>query len=440
MYTIKSNIILWDNGMFQREIDFTKPFIAFLKLQHLVPLVESDATTPAACALQKLVDLEDRKGYESLCKQYEDIGLNFRLTDGVVYQVEDVGNQLGIQIAVQVKGQSITWYFWGNGVKDQYPQAFRDILFKAASDCHQEVENGCDLYYRGSNALHVKTMHTKEDEANMNHNHYRCKQDVTPNDFKQHLQAFLTHESHDFFFLHGETKDICDAYELHYHLYTKPREELSGYSYKNMYRCAEEQRLEEADVIEFCLFGEQQEPCRINETELKIDYDCARRKIELAITRAKDASAIELLEKEIAHLKSDYEALLAYRLQGGIRALGAERIMTRQVKGSSLPVQKATLRDDSVGAVPKIPEWAISLINKVSKAKTKMQKQLADEARIATATSALSSLQKPDDTNPSANPSQTISITQAGLSLFDQKSKDLATPSQPKTDNPLCVS
>jgi hypothetical protein len=71
---------------------------------------------------------------------------------------------------------------------DETTQTFRDELYSSAAIGHLKVEKHCERYYRGTNSLHVKKMHTNEAESGFNHNHYRVSEgDVTPADVLQHL-------------------------------------------------------------------------------------------------------------------------------------------------------------------------------------------------------------------------------------------------------------
>lgn len=165
----------------------------------------SKADTPYAEALQAAYDAEDSVGYQRLLSQFraeiaEKEGADakarhdFRLTDGKIYEITDEGEAIDARINLMVKGSSITWSF--QTPKDETHQSFRDEIFKTAAIAHQCVEHGCETYYRGSNAYHIKKMHTHEFEANFNHNHYRLVNDmpVTPSDLEEHLRAFYSQE------------------------------------------------------------------------------------------------------------------------------------------------------------------------------------------------------------------------------------------------------
>lgn len=40
------------------------------------------------------------------------MGLSFRQTKGEVYLTRNEGETVDVEVAIQVKGNSLTWYFW----------------------------------------------------------------------------------------------------------------------------------------------------------------------------------------------------------------------------------------------------------------------------------------------------------------------------------------
>lgn len=359
------------------------PFFVFLTKKHTLSKVTSyDASTSeSARELQLLIDAGNNVEYRKRLANLREEGKTFRLTDMRVYETKDEGETIDVKVALQVKGYSITWYFWVKDGKDQYPQDFRDLLYKAAGECHTKVTNGCDLYYRGSNAFHVKTMHHLEIEANHNHNHYRMKdnQPVTPKDLREHLTAFKTHEVHDIFFEEGEVETLCGMFDKFYEKWTHKREdELSP---EEEYMSQPSQRLNEADLIEFNLFGLQQEPCRISVEELQLDFDHAREAIESSII----SNDTRLLQDEIEKLIKEFDALMEYRKVGGSRGLGAERAMTRQIEGSTMPtIPTVADKDDAIGIkVPVIPEWAVHAQKSIAIARQKVEEMAQKTKMIA---------------------------------------------------------
>ncbi|AHE67296.1 hypothetical protein [Legionella oakridgensis] len=360
------------------------PFFVFLKKVHTLPKVTSyDAShSPEARELQRLLDANDTVEYGKKLREFQEAGKTFRLTDMIVYETRDEGEKIDVRVALQVKGHSITWYFWVPDGKDQYPQAFRDRLYGAAAECHTKVERGCDLYYRGSNAFHVKTMHHLEIEAAHNHNHYRIRdnQPVTPKDLTEHLQAFKTHEVHEEFFEAGEVDELCARFaEFHARWTHKEGEALS---LEEQYLSHPSQRLNAADILEFRIFGLQQEPCRISVDELRIDFESARRTIEAAVVHGSDPDK-DALAAQVHRMEEEFRALIAYRAVGGSRGLGSERAMTRQIEGSTLPtIEVVAEKDDSLGvSMPRIPEWAIRAREAVERARLEVEEaaRKADE-------------------------------------------------------------
>ena len=310
-------------------------------------------------------------------------GKQFRVTKGIVYEMVERDEEVTITIYVQVKGHSLTWYFWAPGAMDQYPQEFRDQLYNAAALAHKSVTRGCDLYYRGSNAVHIKLMHHLETESN--HNHYRLinNQHYTPEDFNQHMQALKLSEIHDDFFEVGEIDELCLRFSAFHAEWIKKTGNAP--SLEEEYFAQESQRLELDDIIELHMFGQQQEPCRINTAELTMDYEAARKEISEAIAAikiddgtveqcAKAIVVVKALEKRLADVEKEYRDLIVYRKIGGSRGLNSALASSRQIKGSVNPVVKQSVgTDDTLGKeVPDVPEWAKNLLTAVQLSKEKM--------------------------------------------------------------------
>jgi hypothetical protein len=408
--------------MAKRESDaIPSPFLIFLKKKHKLAKVTSyDANqSEFARELQLLVNANNNVEYVKRLNELKELGKTFRLTDVKVYETKDEGETMDVRVALQVKGHSITWYFWAPDGKDQYPQVFRDKLYNAAGECHQKVKRGCDLYYRGSNAFHIKTMHHLETEAEHNHNHYRIKdnQPVVPQDLNEHLLAFKEHQHHDLFFESGEIEEICKRFSLfHAKWMHKEHDSLSKHE---RYISHHSQVLDKEDILEFKVFGLQQEPCRISVEELKLDYEKARVLIKESITGSNPLALLKL-KQEVLTMEQEFNQLLGYRKVGGSRGLGSERANTRQLKGSSLDVVEEVVRkDDSLGVVQKIPDWAIHAIKEIKKA----QQELEEKAKFARRLSLdsdreltiidkpkeveLPSLEKPKESNGLESPSRT---------------------------------
>lgn len=350
------------------------PFLYSFRKIHNVEKLTSDCTTEAARELQSLVDADDRVGYRKREAEFKHEGLTFRLTKGIVYQTFYKDERIDVRVKVQVKGFSLTWYFWVPDGMDQYPQSFRDKLYNAAAIAHKKVAAGCDLYYRGSNAIHIKRMHHDESESNHNHNHYRLVGDkpYTPEDFQQHMDALATSEICDEFFEKGELTHVCEAFARFYRDWIA--KEPGKLSKEEEYLSYRSQLLVVEDVIELNLFGRLQEPCRIVPSELKVDYESARQRIQKMVEGGTSTEEVVALLHEV---DKQYEELLGYRLVGGSRGLNSAIASSRQIEGSKNPVVTANMgMDDALGKeVPDIPSWAESVVKAVELAH---QKLLAD--------------------------------------------------------------
>jgi len=316
-----------------------KPFFYILPKVHSVTRYNIIQPTSAEASLLKALLWTGRNDeYQKMLQDYHHEGKNFVVTENGVEEIGEGGNKISIQIAVQVKKYTITWYFKTEDEhQDLYSQEWRDKLFDTAGECHLHVDRGCGLYYRGSNAWHLKTMHTGEHEAHLNHNHYRMalNQAVRPEDFAQHMQAFKQgkHDGvrEEFFASAGvsaaeEIDGICEKFKRFYTEWTLKAG--SGLSPAEEYYSDPSQQLTAEDLLEFRLFGAQQEPCRLETAELTVDYERARKRIEdeLAALKPTESSAgvaaptsasidesIAKLMAEKSKIKMEYDALLAFR-------------------------------------------------------------------------------------------------------------------------------
>ncbi len=104
-------------------------------------------------------------------------------------------------VVVATYRNTINWLVLGEMNKDS--QKFRDEIYVCASRAHNTLERGCGKYYRGTNSVHVKRLHSDPFESMYNHNHYPLgglkgadfdartfPDDVTPEEFTQHVLAF----------------------------------------------------------------------------------------------------------------------------------------------------------------------------------------------------------------------------------------------------------
>ncbi|KTD75567.1 hypothetical protein [Legionella waltersii] len=176
--------------------------------------------TKEALELQDLLDKDDRKGYgERLIElSKESNGAHeFTRIDGKIYEFLNKNEKIEVFIKFQVKKSVITWSFLAP--KDVTFQSFRDRVFNTAAMAHSCVDNSCETYYRGTDHLHIREMHSCEEEARYNHNHYRTADGgpVTPIEVYQHLVAFCAQqEGRQFITSIEERDDIILKYALYW--------------------------------------------------------------------------------------------------------------------------------------------------------------------------------------------------------------------------------
>lgn len=153
---------------------------------------------------------------EEKLKSYQKENHFFCLSEGQFYEVNP-GNFKPVQIKIQVKEGTITWYIT-NAQLNETTQEFRNQVFRTAALGHLLVKRACNKYYRGTNSMHIKRMHTSETESSLNHNHYRVENDhVTPAQFQEHLYGFLEAQKAygfaDNFLTQREADDLIKQYE-----------------------------------------------------------------------------------------------------------------------------------------------------------------------------------------------------------------------------------
>ncbi|RUR13733.1 hypothetical protein [Legionella sp. km772] len=204
------------------------PFIVDLRTMQQPKIWTSRADTDAARRLQALYDKEDSEGYKKLLAELRAEYVkekgndkrelhDFRLTDGKVFEIWDTGRTEPTSIQFMVKGSVITWSFRAG--KDETHQTWRDKVFNTAAIAHQNVEHGCETYYRGSNAYHLKKMHSHRGESDYNHNHYRLKEDrpITPKEVEEHLRAFYNQTyGKEFIPEQSEVDSIIGKYKMYW--------------------------------------------------------------------------------------------------------------------------------------------------------------------------------------------------------------------------------
>ena len=183
-----------------------------------------------------------------------------------------------ISIKFKVKGGVITWLFGTPKDEDETCQEFRDILYATAADAHEQVEFGCDKYYRGSDTYHIKKMHSCAYEVNFNHNHYRMThgKDITPKEVSEHLRAFLAHPNGKLFFPdHKEVDYIIRIFGEYWYGWTttKGRE----ISLKDQYESERSETLDILDIKEEQAGIHVQDPCHFDHAN-RTDHELANMK------------------------------------------------------------------------------------------------------------------------------------------------------------------
>ncbi|MDR3504265.1 MAG: hypothetical protein P4L79_16990 [Legionella sp.] len=425
------------------------PFFILLNKKHEVPLMHSFKSEESE-GLQLLVATGDKQEYRKKIDEYQEVGRTFRLTKGKVFETTYEDSERGLKkqtinvhVGLQVKGHSLTWYFWTKGeYMDQYPQDFRDELYNAAALAHLKVANGCDMYYRGSNAVHIKLMHHLEEESNRNHNHYRLRDNksYTPEDFNQHLRALQQSSIHSKFFAEGEVDELCDKFATHYVDWTaKEKREMSQ---EEEYFSHPSQQLDVIDVLELGLFGGMQEPCRLNPDELKLDFEKAREGIKSIVSE--DAEEELQRSQKIAELmkqvEAEYDEVLQHRKAFGSRGLHSAIASYRQIQGSQNEVVKANMgMDDAKGSKEhvKIPGWATKALDEYHKGMngliTQALKRLPDEKQMQVVIMALESLRQLDNQPESIDTALEQIKKHGGIDLLDVSSFESTTVSGVKT-------
>ena len=294
--------------------------------------------SPLAKKLQDLFDQGLNEQYDLELKSMKETGAKFRLTDGKVFQIIDSNNTLSVKIKFQVKGGTLTWYILAP--KDQTHQSFRDEVYAAAGLAHHEVTDHCEKYWRGTNSLHVKLMHTKEEEAGFNHNHYRMKDcDADPQAVYEHLLGFvkaqkeldlIDAEGKEKFLTKEEALQIYKSFEKFWIVshHAGPEKTIKLYdefihlpakdvSDVDAYKKSPEQVFTLEDVEEWETNKHKQDPCT---TDYE-DWDKFTISQRLALISA------------------------------GMRGLGAELAQTRQVAGSAYATHSTVVAKDDLVVV-----------------------------------------------------------------------------------------
>lgn len=158
-------------------------------------------------------------------------------------------------IKLQVRCDVITWYIQGEST-----QAFRDTLYTLAAASHRRMQKACDGYFRGSDSLHIKRMHTHFGESAVKHNHYRFLEgEVTPEILRNHLNGILAQEGGSDFLSEHEINEIVDKYSdcfrrEHEQYKGRPGTQLMDFLYEN--------QLTPHDKEEYEKNRHKEEPCK----------------------------------------------------------------------------------------------------------------------------------------------------------------------------------
>lgn len=264
----------------------------------------------------------------------------FRLTEGKFYEVMP-GDYKEVKLKVQVKEGTITWYFANVG-HDETTQEFRNQIFRTAALGHLLVNGACAKYYRGTNAMHVKRMHTSEKESMMNHNHYRVHDNhVTPAQFKDHLYGFLQAQKaygiENKFLTKEEADDLIEKYRKFDKSLDDQVERTKGdeqeedlRTKRELFHQQEQLKWNELDQQELRENKAIEEPCEAQEMIIPLN--------EKQITVEANGYSERILPKDWVNLldRLDRKALDIIA-KAGSEGQRSDVAHTRQVEGSVLP-------------------------------------------------------------------------------------------------------
>lgn len=260
----------------------------------------------------------------------------FRLTEGKFYEVSP-GEFKKIQIKLQVKEGTITWYFAGC-MHDETTQEYRNLIFRTAALGHVLVRDACGKYYRGTNAMHVRRMHTSEEESKINHNHYRVHDHhLTVHQFREHLEGFLKAQKaygiEDKFLNKKEVEDLIEEYEAFDKKMDAPYE--GDKTLREAYHEQEMAKWTDADKKEFEDNKGLEGVCEFEEVIIPLN----NREVTLQDTSSDQTIKIKFSEwtKYADKLGTDAFDKIAKEGSEGIMSIIAQ---TRQIEGSSLPPLK----------------------------------------------------------------------------------------------------
>lgn len=176
-----------------------------------------------------------------------------------------------VLVVVATYKNSINWLVLGEMNKDG--QKFRDEIYACAALAHNQVDRGCGKYYRGTNSVHVKRLHSDPFESMYNHNHYPLggklgadfdvcdfPDDVTPSEFRAHVMEFARqdakmHGGKSRFLSEKKAAKLADEFDKNYILEMsapKPEEPLT-------------RKYSEEDIQELIELAHQEKPCKTPE-------------------------------------------------------------------------------------------------------------------------------------------------------------------------------
>jgi hypothetical protein len=257
----------------------------------------------------------------------------FRLTEGKFYEVVP-GDYKEVRLKIQVKEGTINWYFADIG-HDETTQEFRNQVFRTAALGHLLVDGACAKYYRGTNAMHVKRMHTSENEAKINHNHYRVHDNhVTPAQFKAHLEGFLkaqkAYDIENKFLSEAEVVELIAEYQDFDNQLDEKDSNLK--TKRELFHEQEQLKWSELDKKELNKNKPIEEPCEaqemiipLNEKQISIETKSHRKE--------------KILPRDwVTHLDVLDKSALDIIAKAGSEGQKSHKAHTRQLEGSSLPV------------------------------------------------------------------------------------------------------
>lgn len=176
-----------------------------------------------------------------------------------------------VLVVVATYKNSINWLVLGEMNKDG--QKFRDEIYACAALAHNQVDRGCGKYYRGTNSVHVKRLHSDPFESMYNHNHYPLggklgadfdvcdfPDDVTPAEFRAHVMEFARqdakmHGGKSRFLSEKKAAKLADEFDKNYinEMSTPRAEEPLTRKYSD------------EDIRELIELAHQEKPCKTPE-------------------------------------------------------------------------------------------------------------------------------------------------------------------------------